>query len=280
MGRRRKEVKEIHILSLGAGVQSSTIALMAAKGEIGPMPCAAIFADTKAEPRSVYLWLDWLETQLPFPLYRVTQGEGLERDALKVRRRKDGKGNWVPSGVPHYSINADGTHGHGPRQCTADFKIRPIMRKARDLMKEHEAQRFVQWIGISLDEIIRMKPSRVRYAVNWHPLIDLRLRRHDCLLWMARNGYPRPPRSACRFCPYKSNAEWKYLKENEPGEFAMAVDFERSYQQAKASTVSQKGFMPFLHAARKPLDQVDFSSDLDRGQGWLFGNECSGMCGV
>lgn len=28
----------IHILSLGAGVQSSTLALMAAAGEIGPMP--------------------------------------------------------------------------------------------------------------------------------------------------------------------------------------------------------------------------------------------------
>jgi 3'-phosphoadenosine 5'-phosphosulfate sulfotransferase (PAPS reductase)/FAD synthetase len=59
-------------LSLGAGVQSSTLALMAARGEIGPMPKAAIFADTQAEPESVYRWLDWLEKQLPFPVHRVT----------------------------------------------------------------------------------------------------------------------------------------------------------------------------------------------------------------
>ena len=39
----------IHILSLGAGVQSSTLALMAAAGEVTPMPVAAIFADTHAE---------------------------------------------------------------------------------------------------------------------------------------------------------------------------------------------------------------------------------------
>ena len=58
----------IHVLSLGAGVQSSTLALMAAKGEVGPMPTAAIFADTQAEPASVYKWLDWLEAQLPFPV--------------------------------------------------------------------------------------------------------------------------------------------------------------------------------------------------------------------
>ena len=40
-----------HIISLGAGVQSSTMALMAAHGEIGPMPDCAIFADTGAEPQ-------------------------------------------------------------------------------------------------------------------------------------------------------------------------------------------------------------------------------------
>lgn len=40
----------LHIISLGAGVQSSAMALMATAGEIGPMPDAAIFADTQAEP--------------------------------------------------------------------------------------------------------------------------------------------------------------------------------------------------------------------------------------
>jgi hypothetical protein len=36
----------LRVLSLGAGVQSTTLALMAAHGEIGPMPDCAIFADT------------------------------------------------------------------------------------------------------------------------------------------------------------------------------------------------------------------------------------------
>lgn len=42
--------KKLVVLSLGAGVQSSTMALMAAKGEITPMPDCAIFADTQSEP--------------------------------------------------------------------------------------------------------------------------------------------------------------------------------------------------------------------------------------
>lgn len=123
----------IHILSLGAGVQSSTLALMAAVGEVTPMPAAAIFADTQAEPASVYRWLDWLEKQLPFPVHRVTAGN-LEILTLIRHKRKDGKGEWVKSGIPHYTTNIDGSCGHGRRQCTRDFKLKPILKKQRELV--------------------------------------------------------------------------------------------------------------------------------------------------
>ena len=61
------------ILSLGAGVQSSTLALMAEHGEID-MPDYAIFADTGWEPQHCYDWLDWLETRLSYPVLRVSKG--------------------------------------------------------------------------------------------------------------------------------------------------------------------------------------------------------------
>jgi len=61
-----------HILSLGAGVQSSTLALLATQGLVKPMPVAAIFADVKAEPAGVYKWLDYLEKLLPFPVIIFT----------------------------------------------------------------------------------------------------------------------------------------------------------------------------------------------------------------
>lgn len=46
----------MRFLSLGAGVQSSTLALMIALGELPPVD-AAIFSDTHWEPRAVYEWL-------------------------------------------------------------------------------------------------------------------------------------------------------------------------------------------------------------------------------
>ena len=36
----------------------------------------------------------------------------------------------------------------------------------------------------------------------------------------------------------------------------------------------------FLHSSRIPFDQVDFSTDEDRGQLNMFNNECEGLCGV
>ena len=96
-----------HIISLGAGVQSSTMALMAAHGEITPMPTAAIFADTQSEPQSVYQWLNWLEQQLPFPVIKVTKGNLLEY-AVKVHTSKNGN-KWTGGQPPVFAIGDRGT---------------------------------------------------------------------------------------------------------------------------------------------------------------------------
>ena len=85
----------LNIISLGAGVQSSTMALMAAHGEITPMPDAAIFADTQNEPDSVMRWLDEMEKHLKFPVYRVTKSD-LAKDALDYRDGKSRTGANMP----------------------------------------------------------------------------------------------------------------------------------------------------------------------------------------
>ena len=53
----------MRLLSLGAGVQSTVLALMAAEGTL-PGLDGAIFADTRWEPRRVYDHLDRLEKVL------------------------------------------------------------------------------------------------------------------------------------------------------------------------------------------------------------------------
>ncbi len=274
-------------LSLGAGVQSSTIALMAKHGEITPMPDAAIFADTQAEPASVYKWLDWLEPQLPFPVIRVTRGD-MTSESLIIKDRKDGTGRWSKSLIPAFIQNKDGSKGIMGRQCTYSYKVEQLERASRLHGKVKRGQKNVtvtQWIGISWDEIQRIKPSRVAWSQHRWPLVELRMGRRDCIKWMESHGYPKPPRSACVYCPFHSDNEWRRLRDQEPEEFQRAIRFEKDLQEVKAKTERMRG-VPFLHPSCVPLDQVDLSTDIERGQLslWLdeqsFGNECEGMCGV
>ena len=275
--------KQWNVISLGAGVQSSTMALMASRGELLDIQVDfAIFADTQDESKKVYDWLDWLEGQLSFPVYRVTKGR-LSEHVLKMRTKKNGA-VYSKSDVPFYTLGKDGSEGMIPfRTCTADFKIQPIIKELRGRCGIRRGQKLptvTSLIGISYDEMQRMKDSRDKWVVNRFPLVELKMRRGDCVSWMLKHGYPEPPRSSCVYCPFHSNKEWRRLQTEEPEEFAKAVKFERDLQFAKANNDEFKS-IPFLHNSRKPLDEIDFRSDVERGQGLLdFQDECDGMCGV
>lgn len=260
------------------------MALRAAHGEITPMPDGAIFADTMAEPRSVYVWLDWLEKQLPFPVHRCSAGF-LTKAALKMKVTKDGR-RFSTTDIPFYTLSAAGKAGKVVnRSCTRDYKIKPIHRTLKRLLGYRKGQRMpqepivTQWIGISVDEATRMKMSRDRWTVHRWPLIELGMNRHDCKVWMQKHGYPEPPRSSCIYCPFHSNAEWRRLRDEEPKEFAKAARFEKAVQ-ARKCRMENFHSTPYLHRSCVPLDEIDFSTEEENGQINMFENECEGMCGV
>lgn len=271
---KRKMNEPIHIISLGAGVQSSTMALMAAKGEITPMPVAAVFADTGDEPESVYKWIEVLRPLLPFPIrtacrIKHTLSEHIF-DAIDRNKRV--------SKPPLFTKPANSGESEGllTRDCTGDFKVAVIQREARKIMAECGVKKCVQWIGISLDETIRIKPSRVKYSQHRWPLVELRQSRHDCLRWMDKNGFPTPPRSACVYCPHHSNEEWRRLRDNDSDGWQKAISFDAKIRTGIHGVKAQC----FVHRDCIPLGDVDLSRDDERGQGLLWGNECEGMCGV
>jgi hypothetical protein len=260
------------VLSLGAGVQSTTMALMAAHGEITPMPDCAIFADTGDEPSGIYQHLAWLETKLPFKVYRVKRnGPSLSEHMIRTVQAKTTR----TASAPFFTKDPDGML---PRQCSTEFKVRPIDRKVRELLGRRRTKGVMveRWIGISWDEAIRMRPSKVRYAVNRYPLIEKEMHRHHCLRWLQQNGYPQPPKSACVYCPYHDKAQWRHLRDNAPADWAKAVAFDAAIRNGPKGLT---GTM-YVHMQRVALDQVDLSIAEDRGQLNLFNNECEGMCGV
>ena len=278
----------LNIISLGAGVQSSTMALMAAHGEITPMPDCAIFADTQAETRKVYEWLDWLEKQLPFPVYRVTHGD-LASDGLRVIRSKKSGKLYQKNLIPLFVLGPNGEKGILNRKCTAEYKVRELVKKARAIVTQKAIAQWRKsgaldplantWIGISTDEAHRMKPSAEPWIRHSWPLIDHGVSRDQCLRWMKERGYSKPPRSACVFCPYHSDNEWRRLATEEPQEFMRAVAWEKAAQIANRQDEVARGQI-YLHASRIPLEHVDLTVRKKEASLSLFGNECEGMCGV
>lgn len=270
---------QIIALSLGAGVQSTTMALMAAHGEITPMPDAAIFADTGAEPSAVYEHLDWLKSGnvLPFPVIVTGRDISLRDEILGAsagRIRNDAR-------PPFFVRNRDGSVGMLRRQCTEDYKITPVRREVRRLMAERGLKTapgvVQQWVGISIDEYQRMKRACVRYIETRWPLIEHRMSRRDCLRWLERHGYPTPPKSACTFCPYRRDWEWRRMRDEAPDAWTDAVAVDQAIRSRGYRSLIGEAY---VHRSALPLDQVDLRNDAERGQPDLFGNEVCGVCGV
>lgn len=242
------------LLSLGAGVQSTALALMAAAGDIGPID-GAIFADTGWEPRRVYDHLDRLELVLiaaGIPLYRVSVGN-LRADSIDPAHRF--------ASVPYFVRNADGSGGMARRQCTSEYKLSPIGRKVRELLgaqapdfrRVPKGNTAEQWIGFSLDEVGRVSDKDgVSYITKRYPLLDLRMTRDDCERWLRRRGWTSVAKSACIGCPYHGNRQWRDLRDNHPDEWADAVAFDESIRKGGARGLPLNG-EAFLHRSRVPL---------------------------
>ena len=269
------------VLSLGAGAQSTVLALMAEKGEHGlPKPDFAIFADTGWEPPAVYQHLDWLESQLSYPVVRV--GNGNIRDNLMNGVMPNGS-NFI--GIPAYLAKEGGERGIMRRQCTTEYKLKPIHREIRKELGLQPQQlvpkhiKVEMWIGISADEVDRAKPSREEWIEKRFPLVELGFHRAQLHGWFQTNYPDRTlPKSACIGCPYHSDAVWKDMKKNDLASFMQAVQVDVALRENPNITALVPAAKAYLHASRTPLALVEFEDTT--GYQDQMNEECDGLCGI
>ena len=270
-------MSNLRVLSLGAGVQSTTLSLMIEHGE-KPMVDCAIFSDVKGEPQKVYDHLDWLEKQLSFPVHRVSW-RNLKKDIFYAS-----VGKYKGFTAPFFTVDEKGKKKMLRRQCTGDYKLKRITHKGRELLGYKKGQKYNKndkvemLMGISYDEMFRMRINKLKYVTNVYPLVEKQIRRHHCINWVKKHNYPIPPRSACTFCPYHTNNEWREIKKNkkEWEEVVMIDKAIRDTEKYQNKEVQEKFF---LHRDCVPIDEVDLRTDEEKGQ-YLLLDECEGMCGV
>lgn len=222
--------KHVTILSLGAGIQSTALAILLDRQLLPGFetPDWAIFSDTFSEPPHVYETLDWLEEIISYPVVRTSWGN-LARNTWKalsgqpVPERGHLQGGYID--LPVFSKT-----GMARRQCTTVYKIRPIKAKIRELAQSKPPHlKATQYLGISENEARRAKPAREKWINNQFPLIEHRWTRQDCSRFLDEN-FPGHPvrRSSCYFCPFRTNAEWMEIRERYPNLYQDAVAMERA----------------------------------------------------
>lgn len=254
------------VLSMGGGVQSSTLWLMNIAGLIQPRAEFAIFSDTMNEMNGTYTYLDYLDEvsiKAGFPpIMRITEGD-IVADTL---RAKNGAVD-----IPFFTDSNKGNErGMLNRQCTKKYKIDSVKREVR---KVFGMKKRAQWIGFSMDEISRRNDTLYpQYIVPRYPLLEMRMSRQDCKDWLKENGHPEPPKSSCTVCPYRSDPEWAAMKKHNPTQFNVATNFDKNSrklvpppkdtgQQPTLDGIpkAELTFDIYLHPTKQPLDEVEFN---------------------
>jgi len=262
----------LRVLSLGAGVQSSTLLLMSLAGDI-PKYDHVIYADTLWEPAAVYDQVNHLEelaTAAGIGFHRVSAGD-IRKDLLEETGRPF-------ANVPLHVVGPNGRPGMLRRQCSYHYKMRPVLIKLREVvgLRRYERSKHVLaecHLGISLDEVERMRPAELAWVLNVYPLVDLRMTRQDCITWCTEHGHKEPPRSSCLGCPLKGGADWERLRTENPEEWQDVVEFDAALRNPETRIGKKLNRPAYVHRSLRPMDQTE-----QPGQDSLFGEECTGFC--
>ncbi len=251
-------------MELWGGTQSIAIALLVAQGRL-PKPDRIIFADTGREASETFEYTDAYVSPLLASI--GLKIETARHDLSKVDLYSKRSGLLIPS----FTQN-----GKLPTFCSTEWKARVVHRFIGGY--EGNKSGVILWLGMSTDEVERLKQSDVQWIENHWPLCAMPAKAHYgvsmsrimCKQLILDYGWPEPPKSSCWMCPHRRNSQWQRLKMFYPADFAKAVVLDKETREK-----DQQGGV-WLHEDRKPLDQIDFTKD---DQPRLFGCE-TGYCFV
>ena len=261
---------DLKVISLGMGVQSTAVYLMSSMGYKLPRADVSIFADPQAEHYKTYDMLKWLlkwkEENNGIELI-VNRDNNIYTDQLKTNPNKHIR---VPQ-IPAHTYPT----GIARRQCTYEYKIAPVIKTTRKLhgLKPRKRMKPTEmWLGISTDEIERMKDSSLYNIKYFYPLIYHRLSRTDCINFFKENNFPVPVKSSCVFCPYHSNSFWAELQKENGDAWKKSVEVDKAIRRKHGMDRDM-----YLHNSHKPLDEIDFD---DKQLPLFEGFDCEGHCGL
>lgn len=266
------------IFSYGGGVQSTAALVLAAQGKIDYPTFLFCNVGNDSEHPETLKYVH--EVAMPFAqahgitLIELHKTRFGEPETLYQRLTRPG-GRSI--GIP---VRMNGNGAPGRRSCTYDFKIAVVDKW---LIEQGARGSGAQvGLGISLDEIQRMKPNTdedTQWKENVFPLImdvPKPLTRQDCLNIIRHAGLPIPPKSACIFCPFHTLRKWQEMRTHEPEHFLYAANLEKFINEKRKA----QGMPPVWFSSKLvPLEQATTAYRQES----LFSEEdeeCEGYCFV
>ena len=182
-----KTFTELHVLNLGAGVQSTALFLLARNGELPFRFDVAIFGDTKRERKATYRHLNWM-CGLGDPAILIRSAGDLGLDLLG----KSGKKRFAS--IPAFTGTSMRDGGVVRRQCSREYKSDVVEQTIRrEVLKLKLRQRIPKgvilhrYFGITKDEAARSLSIKARleqsgygHFVPHFPFIEMGWTRFDC----------------------------------------------------------------------------------------------------
>ena len=273
----------------GGGVQSTTLLHLLLRQDprltqhpaLQPLPRVFLFSDTGDEPVAVYAHIERMKGLVESAgLIWQTVSRGGKWEGKRLRDTLDHGRLDIPAWVEREK----GAPGRAPmkRACTEDWKILPLDSAAKKALgiygKKNRTAAAGRWFGISTDEAQRERVSRENWVWNVYPLLIMNWSRQDCLDYLASIG-ETAPKSACTYCPFRSDAMWRSL---EPADLAVAIAVDDKLEAswlAKEGYVGQMRSRPTLHPSGTPLRELPFLQDTTTDDQGMV-NECEGGCGL
>jgi hypothetical protein len=250
-------MKDVEVWSCGGGTQSGAIAELIKQGRL-PRPDMAFMTDTGRERSATWPFVDgFIRPRLASVGLELTIVPA--EDFARIQLMENGV-HLLPG-----FTNLSGNVGKLRPFCSGHWKRDVGMRYLRSIGVESA----VNWIGISVDEMHRVRTPKAKWLQLRYPLIyDVPMRRWNCVeLIRSTDWRDKPiPRSACWMCPNHNDSEWIDMRINWPDDFRSACDLEKQLRE------TDENF--FLHESCVPLGEVDFSAQ----RTLLASQGCVGEC--
>ena len=217
--------QQIRVMAHGGGVQSTAVLVLSAQGRVDfPHHIFCNVGEDSENPETLrYIH----EVSMPY-----AEAHGIRFTELR-RIKRDGTfeslyESMTKPGSRQMNIPVRTGIGGPPgvRVCTGKWKMDPLQKWLREQGCTPE-DRAVVGLGFSADEIQRANPNKARpLEISEFPLLDLGLRRSDCLKIVADEGLPSPSKSACYFCPLRRPQHWAEMRRDHPDLFEKAAALE------------------------------------------------------